>query len=133
MRRVVALIIPFVLVTGLLVGCGSSSTTVVIRHPHKSPGATTTTTTVQAPSSTSTSPAPSATGSVDCGGGLTAGSHTSCPFATNTRNAYEAAGGTGDQTVSVYSPVTSQTYSMSCTGSVPHVCTGANSASVYFP
>jgi hypothetical protein len=66
----------------------------------------------------------------DCGGGITAGPSTSCAFARNVVSAYEQTGG---GTVQVYSPVTHQTYSMSCTSSPPHVCTGANNASVYFP
>lgn len=70
------------------------------------------------------------TGSSDCGDGVTAGPNTSCAFARNVVSAYEQTGG---GTVEVYSPVTHQTYSMSCTSSPPHVCTGANNASVYFP
>jgi Glucodextranase, domain B len=69
-------------------------------------------------------------GGSDCGGGVTAGPNTSCDFARNVVSAYEQTGG---GTVRVYSPVTHQTYSMSCTSSPPHVCTGANNASVYFP
>lgn len=66
----------------------------------------------------------------DCGGGVSAGSVTSCAFALNVANAYFGAGG-GSQTVSVYSPVTNKTYSMSCTGGAPTVCRGGNSAVVY--
>jgi hypothetical protein len=65
-----------------------------------------------------------------CGDGITAGPNTSCPFARNVVSAYRETGG---GTVRVYSPVTRKTYSMSCTSSPPHVCTGANNASVYFP
>jgi hypothetical protein len=69
-------------------------------------------------------------GRTDCGGGLTAGPNTTCAFARNVLSAYRRTGG---GTVQVYSPATGQTYSMSCTSSPPHVCTGANNASVYFP
>ncbi len=69
-------------------------------------------------------------GRTDCGAGITAGPSTSCSFAHNVVSAYRQTGG---GTVQVYSPVTNQTYSMSCTSSPPHVCTGANNASVYFP
>lgn len=68
-----------------------------------------------------------------CDGGLTAGSHTSCAFASNVRSAYEQSGGSGDRTLDVYSPVTNRTYSMTCTGGEPHVCTGGNDAAVFFP
>ena len=69
-------------------------------------------------------------GRTDCGSGITAGPSTSCAFAYNVISAYRRTGG---GTVRVYSPVTHRTYFMSCTSSPPHVCTGANNASVYFP
>jgi hypothetical protein len=69
-------------------------------------------------------------GRTNCGSGITAGPNTSCAFARNVVSAYQETGG---GTVEVYSPTTRQTYSMSCTSSPPHVCTGANNASVYFP
>lgn len=69
-------------------------------------------------------------GKTDCGGGITAGPNTSCAFAQNVVSAYRRTGG---GRVRVFSPVTNQTYTMSCTSSPPHVCTGANNASVYFP
>lgn len=69
-------------------------------------------------------------GGTSCGGGVTAGPNTTCPFAQNVVAAWNQTGG---GTVLVYSPVTGQTYAMSCTSSAPHVCTGANNASVYFP
>jgi hypothetical protein len=56
-------------------------------------------------------------------------SDTSCEFAMKTAEAYHAYGN-GSQPFSVYSPVTGQTYSMTCTvaGSV---CQGGNNALVY--
>jgi hypothetical protein len=115
------------LATLIVAGCGSTTTTVTsttvpsggahaAKPPHQGPGPTTTST-----PSGGTPP----TGSVDCGGGVTAGPHTSCPFAQNTHTAYEQAGGSGDQTVSAFSPATGQTYSMTCSGAAPHVCRAA--------
>ncbi|MFT4201386.1 serine/threonine-protein kinase [Gordonia sp. (in: high G+C Gram-positive bacteria)] len=58
---------------------------------------------------------------------------TSCPFAASVRDAYLAAGSKGQaRTVSAYSPVTGQSYSMSC---LPErgivVCRGGNDAVVH--
>jgi hypothetical protein len=80
---------------------------------------------------TSDSPAPaSSSGARDCGGGLHAGPNTSCPFAQNVRDAYDAAPGT-TASVRVFSPVTRQTYTMSCAAAGSGVtCSGANNASV---
>jgi hypothetical protein len=65
-----------------------------------------------------------------CGGGLYAGSRTSCPFAENVRAAY---GSSGPGTVMVYSPVTRRTYAMRCTAGATVVCTGGDDAWVSFP
>jgi hypothetical protein len=79
------------------------------------------------------------TGITNCGGGVSAGSYTSCPFAQEVRWAYESSEGArhylpnGEVQVGAYSPVTGETYVMACTTSSPHVCTGGNNASVYFP
>lgn len=72
---------------------------------------------------------PPLSGASNCGGGLTAGANTSCPFAENVRAAFEASGG---GVLDVYSPTTGKTYRMYCTSGSPHVCTGGNGASVYF-
>lgn len=72
---------------------------------------------------------PGSSGSTACGDGLSVNSVTSCPFARNVRDTYEGSGGAS--TIDVYSPVTSQTYRMSCSGGVPVVCTGGNGAAVY--
>ena len=69
-------------------------------------------------------------GAASCGGGVSAGANTSCAFALNVASAYFQADG-GDPTVSVYSPVTQRTYTMSCTGGAPTVCRGGNNAVVY--
>lgn len=72
-------------------------------------------------------PAPSSRTS--CGGDLSAGPNTSCPFAESVRASYPGSGAPFE----VYSSVTGQTYTMQCTTGSPHVCTGGNNASVYFP
>ena len=65
-----------------------------------------------------------------CGGGISVGPQTSCPFAHNVASEYHSSGGAG--TIRVYSPVTDRTYTMTCTSGSPHVCTGGHDASVYF-
>jgi hypothetical protein len=72
-------------------------------------------------------------GSGNCGGELSVGANTTCPFAENVQAAYFDEIGSGSGTVVVYSPVTDTTYEMYCTAGSPHVCTGGNDASVYFP
>ena len=72
---------------------------------------------------------PPLSGAANCGGGLTAGAHTSCPFAENVRAAFDAS---GSGILDVYSPTTGKTYRMYCTSGSPHVCTGGNGASAYF-
>lgn len=66
----------------------------------------------------------------DCGGGLSVGPNTSCPFAENVQAEYNRS---GPGWIDVYSPVTGRTYRMYCTSGSPHVCTGGNDAAVYFP
>jgi hypothetical protein len=68
-------------------------------------------------------------GSTSCGDGLSVGPNTSCPFGENVRASYPGSGGA----FQVFSPVTGETYTMRCTTGSPHVCTGGNDASVYFP
>ncbi len=70
----------------------------------------------------------------DCGsdGGpeVCAGPDTSCPFALNVYQAWDAAPGV-DNTVEVYSPVTDETYPMTCDSAGSGItCTGGNNASV---
>ncbi len=80
--------------------------------------------------STATAPPVAASGGTPCGDNVYAGPNTSCPFALNTKRAYDEAPGI-TATVSVYSPVTNQTYSMSCAPAGGGVtCSGANNASV---
>lgn len=70
------------------------------------------------------------TGSASCGDGISVGPNTTCVFARNVAATYYD---NPSSTIEVYSPVTDRTYIMSCTGGSPHVCTGGNNATVYFP
>jgi hypothetical protein len=89
-------------------------------------GTTSTTTTTIVPITRSTP------GGQSCGDGVFAGPNTSCPFAFNTRDAYNDAPGSS-ATVRVYSPVMDTTYTMSCAPSGSGItCSGANNASVTF-
>ena len=84
-----------------------------------------------APTGSGGAPPPPPSASASCGGGLSVGPNTSCSFARNVRSAYFESG--GSSRVTVYSPTTGRNYVMSCSGGSPHVCTGGNNASVYFP
>lgn len=62
---------------------------------------------------------------------MTAGPHTSCPLASNVKNAYDQAAGAS--TVTATSPVTNKTYTMACAANGPVVtCTGGIGAFVTF-
>jgi hypothetical protein len=66
-----------------------------------------------------------------CGSGVTANNAgTTCSFALNVAEQYRASGGAS--AIQVYSPVTKQTYTMSCVGASTTTCTGGNNASVTF-
>lgn len=75
----------------------------------------------------------SSSGSTSCGGSLSVGPNTTCGFAANVETDYFAEIGSGPGTVYSYSPTTRRYYSMYCSAGSPHVCTGGNNASVYFP
>lgn len=68
-------------------------------------------------------------GSSSCGDGLSVNSVTSCPFARNVRDEYQRTGGAS--VIDVYSPVTSQTYTLTCAAGIPTVCRGGNGAVIY--
>jgi hypothetical protein len=70
---------------------------------------------------------------VSCGGDLSVGKATTCEFASNVEAEYRARVGNGSGTVYAYSPAKERTYAMYCTAGEPHICTGGNEASVYFP
>jgi hypothetical protein len=81
-------------------------------------------------SSTSSAGGSSTPASTDCGGGIIAGPNTSCPFALNVHAAWQAAPGVNN-TVQAYSPVTGQTYTMTCAQAGAGItCSGGNNASV---
>lgn len=70
-------------------------------------------------------------GATECSSSIAVNSHTSCAFAENVARAFDAA---GVGTVTAYSPVTGQDYSMSCREASTdglYVCTGGNDAKVY--
>jgi hypothetical protein len=116
---------------------GSNTIDVVASTAGAAPASRTITVTRSAPSARGARGRTATDGTVpfakatNCGGGLTAGARTSCPFAENVRATFDQSGGAG--VFEVYSPTTRQTYRMYCTSSSPHVCTGGNGASVYFP
>jgi serine/threonine protein kinase len=65
-----------------------------------------------------------------CTSGLWVNAVTSCEFAENTRSAYAEANGAKE--ISSYSPVTGQTYSMTCEGTGTVVCRGGDDAALWF-
>ena len=68
----------------------------------------------------------------DCGGGVFAGSSTSCEFAQNVREKYFSVPGDSVQ-IDVFSPVTKKTYTMACVRDGDWVtCRGGNNAVVTF-
>lgn len=85
------------------------------------------------PAGSASSGSTGTTGTTSCGGELSVGPATTCPFAENVRLAYERELGSGSGIVYAYSPVTKKLYEMQCSAGTPHVCTGGNNASVYFP
>jgi hypothetical protein len=64
-----------------------------------------------------------------CSATVSVGSVTSCPFGINVADAYERSG--GSSTVTAYSPVTEQVYTMTCEGFEPVLCAGGKHAEVY--
>lgn len=83
------------------------------------------------PSSAAAAAPAASSATTSCGGSLSVGPDTSCAFAQNVYDTYYNSG--QSTSIDVYSPVTGQTYGMTCTGSAPTVCRGGNNASVYFP
>jgi hypothetical protein len=84
--------------------------------------------------SVESSPAPPSTPSgTDCGGGTIAGPETSCGFALETRAEYEREIGAGSGSIEAYSEANDQWYPMYCTEGAEHKCSGAISATVYWP
>lgn len=77
-------------------------------------------------------PAPAPESHTSCGGSLSVGPATTCEFAENVQYEYENEIGSGSGTVYAYSPANNEVYEMNCTAA-PHECSGAISATVYFP
>ena len=74
----------------------------------------------------------SPSGMTACADGVSAGPNTTCAFAMNVAGEYGS--NPGATTISAYSPVTGENYTMTCSAySAGHVCTGGNGASVYLP
>jgi hypothetical protein len=85
-------------------------------RPHKpkaAPAVSSSSSTPQATPAPTAPPAPPVPNGTDCGGGLIAGTATSCPFAVNVQAAWDDAPGE-TATVNVFSPVTGRTYVESC-------------------
>jgi hypothetical protein len=85
------------------------------------------------PPSTESAPAPAASSGTDCGGGTIAGPETSCGFALETRAEYENDIGAGSGEIEAWSQANETWYPMYCTESSRHECSGAISATVYWP
>jgi type II secretory pathway pseudopilin PulG len=86
-----------------------------------------------APPSTGSTPPPTTPSGTDCGGGTIAGPETSCGFAIETRAEYEREIGAGSGDVEAWSQANEQWYDMYCTEGSRHECSGAISATVYWP
>lgn len=84
----------------------------------------------------SAAPAPSGTGGLPadaegCGAGVYARSGTtSCEFALVVAADYFSSSSSSFES---FSPTTGQSYTMTCSGTAPAVCTGGNNAAVYIP
>jgi hypothetical protein len=76
---------------------------------------------------------PSTPSGTDCGDGVIAGPETSCGFALNTRDEYEREIGAGSGSIEAWSEANEQWYPMYCTEGSEHECSGAISATVYWP
>jgi ABC-type Fe3+-hydroxamate transport system substrate-binding protein len=129
-----------------LAGCGTTAAAATPSASSAAPAPTVTQTVVPAPVPTRTvivqpapvqtvyQPAQGSSALTSCGSsGVYAGSNTSCPFALNVQQAWSASGVTNG-TVYAYSPVTGQSYAMSCTeaGAGTIECSGGNNAYVQF-
>jgi hypothetical protein len=88
----------------------------------------------QVPPPVESSPAqPSTPSGTDCGDGVIAGPETSCGFALNTRDEYEREIGAGSGSIEAWSEANEEWYPMYCTEGSEHECSGAISATVYWP
>jgi hypothetical protein len=67
----------------------------------------------------------------DCGQLVSVGPGTSCEFGIAVKNAVMAGAGANGSAFAVTSPVTGQTYTMSCMAAHGLACTGGNGAYVF--
>ena len=113
-------------------GCGS---TTVIQGAGTQPTVTQTVVQqTQPPPSRASSAPPAASGLRSCGGNLSANGHTSCPFAEAVYRVVAVNNGSRQGVYSVYSSVTGQYYSMTCSfENTSMVCRGGNDAVVSWP
>jgi hypothetical protein len=86
-----------------------------------------------APPAESSPPTSSTPSGTDCGDGVTAGPETSCGFALETRAEYEREIGAGSGSIEAFSEANERWYPMYCTEGAEHECSGAISATVYWP
>jgi hypothetical protein len=135
-----------IVAAGAVAGCSGTTTVREIpvaaattSHPATAGPATTKTVTAPASAAPAAPAAPQApaAGLSSCGspaaqGGISVNSQTSCPFAENVESAWRSSGGAS--TVTAYSPVTRQTYMLSCTNSGTGyvVCTDPGGSYVEF-
>jgi hypothetical protein len=85
------------------------------------------------PPAESTPAPPSTPSGTDCGGGVIAGPETSCGFALETRYEYEREIGAGSGSIEAWSEANEEWYPMYCTEGTEHECSGAISATVFWP
>ena len=133
-----ALVVVVAVVTWLLFGGQDGTTSAAQSSPAQSspaqsstrPPSTTTSQASSTPAPTPTRP-PFPSGVTECNDALGVNANTSCDFAANVATAWLATSRTGTTTVQASSPVTNQTYTMTCVAAPVTVCTGGNNAAVY--
>ncbi len=134
-RRLIAPLAIAACASGLfLCGCG---TTVIQGSPATQNQQTVTETVGQnpPPPPAKRSPSRGPRGLRSCGGVIRANAHTSCPFAQTVYQTVAGDNGSAQGTYDVYSSVTGQSYSMTCSfeQSTQMVCRGGNGAVVSWP
>lgn len=101
------------------------------------PASTTARRTTTGATAMASTPAPTASrpafpaGVSQCSESIGVNGNTSCEFAANVAAAWLSTSRTGTTTVRAISPVTNQTYTMTCVAGPVTVCTGGNNAAVY--
>jgi hypothetical protein len=85
------------------------------------------------PTPAPSTPEPSTPSGTECGDGTIAGPETSCGFAIETRLEYEREIGAGSGEIEAWSQANEKWYGMYCTEGAEHECSGAITATVYWP